>query len=116
MIIADAANNRVQEIDKVAGTQWGKSMAASDIYTIAGSPTGTAGTGGDAGLVASALLDYPQAVVWSSPNLYIADAVNSRVQEMAGSTGTFWGQSMTSGDMYLVFPSFAVSERSGWRM
>jgi RHS repeat-associated protein len=102
VIIADAGNNRIQEIAKATGTQWGKSMTAGDIYTIAGSATGTAGTSGDGGAVASALLDYPQAVTWASPNLYIADAASNRVQEMAGAAGTHWGQSMTSGDMYTV--------------
>src|ERR1019366_540184 len=107
VIIADAANNRVQEIAKTAATRWGKAMAVNDIYTIAGSPTGAAGTAGDGGVVASALLDYPQAVTWSSPNLYIADAVSNRVQEMAGAAGTFWGQAMVSGDMYTVAGSAA---------
>jgi trimeric autotransporter adhesin len=113
VIIADAANNRVQEIAKTAGTQWGQPIAANDIYTIAGSATGTAGTGGDGGAVRSALLDYPQAVVWSSPNLYIGDAVNNRVQEMAGAGGTFWGQPMTAGDMYTVAGSSAGTPGRG---
>jgi trimeric autotransporter adhesin len=109
VIFADSGNNRVQEIDKVAGTatQWGQSMTANDIYTIAGSATGTAGTSGDGGAVASALLDGPQSVAWASPNLYIADALNNRVQEMAGAGGTFWGQSMTVGDMYTIAGSTA---------
>ena len=43
LYIADAGNNRIQEIPATAGTQWGQSMTADDIYTVAGSSAGTAG-------------------------------------------------------------------------
>ena len=107
VILADSGNNRIQEIAKATGTQWGQPMTAGDIYTIAGSATGTAGTTGDGGAAASALLDGPQAVLWASPNLYVADALNNRVQEIAGSTGTQWGQPVTAGDIYTIAGSAA---------
>jgi trimeric autotransporter adhesin len=100
--IADAGNNRVQEIDKTTGTQWGQSMSAHGVYTVTGSASGTSGHTGDGGAAASALLTYPQAVLPSGGNLYIADAGNNRVQELAGAAGTQWGQSMTAGDAYTV--------------
>ena len=102
VIIADATNNRIQLIAKAAGTQWGKTVAANDIYTIAGSATGTAGSSGDSGAASSALLDGPQDVLYSGVNLYIADALNNRVQEVAGSAHTEWGKSMTADDMYTI--------------
>jgi hypothetical protein len=35
-------------------------------------------------------------------NLVIADTGNNRVRVVAGSTGTFYGQPMTAGDVYTV--------------
>jgi len=36
--IADTSNNRVQEVAATTHSQWGISMTAGDVYTIAGSP------------------------------------------------------------------------------
>jgi RHS repeat-associated protein len=100
--ISDAGNNRIQEMAAAAGTQWGvPSMAVHGIYTIAGSATGTAGSSGDTGAATSALLDGPQYVSWSGSNLYIADALNNKVREIAGTNHTQWGSvSMTANHIY----------------
>jgi RHS repeat-associated protein len=103
LYIADAGNNRVQEVAAASGTQWGQSMTAGDMYTVAGSATGTLGHSGDGGPAASALLYQPQGVaVDGQGNLYIADSLNARVQEVAAATGTQWGQSMNANDIYTV--------------
>ena len=71
-------------------------MTAGDIYTVAG--TGTAGYSGDGGAATSARLDLPTGVaVDAGGDLYIADQDNNRVQEVAATTHTQWGQSMTRG-------------------
>ena len=76
---------------------------AGDAYTVAGSPWGTAGSSGDGGAAASALLSGPIGVaVDSADDIYIADAGNDRVQEVAGTTRTQWGQTMGPGDIYTV--------------
>jgi hypothetical protein len=101
--IADSSNNRVQEVAATAHTQWGTSMTAGDIYTVAGSPTGTPGSTGDGGAATSALLHGPYGVaVGTSGDLYVADEANNRVQEVAAATGTQWGASMAAGDIYTV--------------
>jgi YD repeat-containing protein len=101
--VADQDNNRVQEIAGTTHTQWGISMTAGDVYTIAGSSSGTSGTSGDAGAATSALLDGPSGVaVDAAGDLYIADQVNNRIQEIAAATGTQWGISMTANDIYTV--------------
>ena len=41
--VADGSNNRVQEIAATTHSQWGQSMTAGDIYTIAGSSSGIVG-------------------------------------------------------------------------
>ena len=76
-------------------------MTAGDIYTIAG--TGTGGLSGDGGPATAAELLQPQAVaVDGIGNVLIADNGNNRVRVVAASTGTFYGQAMTAGDIYTV--------------
>ena len=88
LYIADYGNNRAQEVAASTGTQWGTSMTADDIYTVAGSSSGTSGHSGDNGAATSALLHSPNAVTLdSSGDLYIADGANNRVQEVAAATG-----------------------------
>jgi RHS repeat-associated protein len=98
--IADSNNNRVQGMAPAAGTLFGVTAAAHGIYTIAGSATGTAGNTGDTGTDTSSLLDGPQDAFVSGGNLYIADALNNRVREIAGTGHTEWGVSMTASHIY----------------
>ena len=107
LYVADGGNNRVQEIAATTHAQWGQAMTKYDIYTVAGPASGEpAGTSGDGGPARNALLSLPRGVtVDSSGDVYIADTDNNRVQEIAGSNGTQWGQSMTAGDIYTVVGS-----------
>jgi len=75
-------------------------MTAEDIYTVAGN--GTFGFSGDGGPATSAELGPAGTVVDAAGNLVIADSVNSRVRVVAETTGTFYGQAMTAGDIYTV--------------
>jgi RHS repeat-associated protein len=102
LYIADTANNAVKEVAKAAGTQWGISMTAHDLYDVAGSSTGASGTSGDSGKATSALLNLPITVAVASTGLYIADSGNNRVQEAALTTHSEWGISMTADDVYTV--------------
>ncbi len=89
LYIADYGNNRIQEVSATSGTQWGITMTAGDIYTIAGNSAGTSGITGDGGAATSAYLYYPSGVAQSSAGtLYIADTWNNRVQEVCSSTGS----------------------------
>jgi RHS repeat-associated protein len=101
--IADSANNRVQEVFASGGSTWGQSMTAGDIYTIAGQATGTSGAAGDGGPATSASLSGPTGIAADSAgDLYIADASNNRIQEVAAASGTQWSQQMTADDIYTV--------------
>jgi RHS repeat-associated protein len=113
--IADAGNNRIQEVSATAKTQWGWTMTAGDVYTIAGATSGTSGSSGDGGAALSALLSSPQGVAVSSAgDLYIADTGNNRIQETPAANSTQWGQSMTKHFMYTVAGSAAgASGHSG---
>ncbi len=101
--VADTLGNRVLEIAGSSGTQWGISMSAGDEYVIAGSPAGLSGRSADGTPAAASLLDEPEGLtIDPSGNLYIADFFNNQVVELAASTGTQWGISMTAGDVYRV--------------
>ena len=103
LYIADGANNRIQEIAGPSHLQWGTQMTAGDIYTIAGSATGSAGNTGDGGPATAAKLNSPEMMsLDSAGDLYIADGVNNRIREIPAASGTQWGQSMTAAHIYNV--------------
>ena len=114
LYIADTGNNRVEEVAASSHTQWGIAMTAGTKYVIAGSSSGTAGSSGSGGAATSALLSAPTDVaVDANGDLYIADSVNDRIQEVAASTGTQWGTSMTANDIYSVLGTTGTSGCSG---
>jgi sugar lactone lactonase YvrE len=101
LMIADTFNSRARMVAARTGTFYGQAMAAGDIYTIAGN--GKVGFAGDGGPATSAKLGKPEgSAVDGSGNLVIADTNNDRIRVVAGSTGTFYGQAMTAGDIYTV--------------
>ncbi len=100
LVVADFLNGRVRVVAASTGTFYGQSMTAGDIYTVAGN--GKAGSSGDGGPATSAALRDPVAVaVDATGNLMIA-GLDHQVRTVAASTGTFYGQSMTAGDIYTV--------------
>jgi len=101
LVIADAFHDRIRVVAEKTGTFYGQAMTAGDIYTVAGN--GTQGFSGDGGAATSAELGDPNDVVTDGAgNLVIADTSNSRIRLVAASTGTFYGQAMTAGDIYTV--------------
>ena len=86
-----------------SGTQWGQTMTAGDIYTIAGSAGGDAGFAGDGSSAAASLMQGPTGLAFDSEeNLYISDSYNCEIREVAATTHSQWGQSMTANDIYDV--------------
>jgi hypothetical protein len=76
-------------------------MTAGDIYTVAG--TGAKGFSGDGGPASAAKLDFPGGPsLDGNGNLVFADVNSNRIRVIAASTGTFYGQAMTAGDIYTV--------------
>jgi hypothetical protein len=101
LVIADQGNNRVRVAAASTGTFYGQAMTAGDIYTVAGD--GNAGFFGDGGPATAAEMNSPAGVVVDGAgNLVIADQGNNRVRVVAASTGAFYGQAMTAGDIYTV--------------
>lgn len=103
LFIADTFNNRVVEVPKSGGTEWGISMSANDLYTVAGSATGASGSSGDGGLATSAKLNEPyQVSLDNGKQLYIADTGNNKIREVAWTTHSEWNVSMTANDIYTI--------------
>ena len=87
----------LQVVANSTGTYYGQGMTAGDIYTVAGGGSNYPGFGGPA---TSASVDPIEATVDSSGNLIYSDYGSDRIQVIANSTGTFYGQSMTAGYLY----------------
>ncbi len=101
LVIADTGNDRVRVVAAAGGTFYNQPMAAASIYTVAGhANTGSAGDGGTA--ITAELASPAGLLLDASGNLLIADSTDNRVRLLAESTGTFYGQSMTAGDIYTI--------------
>jgi trimeric autotransporter adhesin len=101
LLIADTYDNRIRVVAASTGTYYGQAMEAGHIYSIAGD--GRHGFSGDGGPATSAELNGPTAlVVDSSGNLVITDASSNRIRVVAEHTSTYYGQTMTSGDIYTI--------------
>ena len=99
VLVADGNVNVVRIVAKSTGTFFGRPMTAGDMYTVAGGGTSKA-----SGIPATKaeLLQPAGVVVDGAGNLLISDWGLYRLQVVAASTGTFYGQAMTTGDIYLV--------------
>lgn len=100
MAIADTSSNTVRYVPAMSGTFFGQSMTAGDIYGIAGNQT--AGLSGNGGLGTSAELNAPSAVAFDGTAVVIADTGNNEVRFIPAISGTYFGQSMTAGDIYAI--------------
>ena len=70
---------------------------------MAGQAGCTSGSSGNGGVATSAYLNSPHEVrLDSAGDLIISDAGNNRIQEVAASTGSQWGISMTANDAYTI--------------
>ena len=111
IVIADAGfrnpgpqiGSRVRVVAESTGTFYGQPMTAGDIYTVAGSVSGIGGSGDGGPAADAALGTFLLGIrVDAAGNLVLATVDNSRVRVVAAATGTFYGVSMTAGDIYSV--------------
>ncbi len=102
LIVTDVLNNRIRVIANSSGTFYGQPMTAGDIYTIAGGGSGNPGSG-DGGPATQAVFSSPEQVtVDSTGNIVVADTGDYRIRVVAASTGLYYGQPMTAGDIYTI--------------
>jgi hypothetical protein len=98
--IADALNSAVRFIASSPGSYFGTTMVRGDIYTVAG---GTSGYNGDGRPAVSAELTEPYGVALDGAgDLAIADSGNYRVRFVPATSGSYFGASMVSDDIYTV--------------
>jgi hypothetical protein len=100
LIIADNWP-RVRVVAARTGTMYGQKMTAGDIYTIAGDgELGSSGSGGPALL--AKFEDLGGVTTDRHGNVIFTDAFSGLVWVIAVTEGTFYGQAMTAGDIYIV--------------
>ncbi len=97
LVICGAGSIRV--VAASSGTFYGQPMIAGDIYTVAGGGSSTE----DGVLATAALLRTTGEAIDAHGNVLIADTSNGdRIRLVATTTGTFFGQPMTTGHIYTV--------------
>ena len=111
MYIADTLNERVQEVPKATGTEWGVSQAANDMYTIVGNAAGNAGSSPNGTAAASALLSNPSGIACQgSTQLYVTDGGDNEIQEVPSAAVTAWGVTMAADKIYTIAGSAATTQ------
>ena len=96
LVIGDGT--RVRVVAARTGTFYGQRMTAGHIYGIAG--TGVAGYSGDGGPAIRARVSAGAVGLDAAGNVLLADG--NRVRVVAARAGTFYGRTMTAGDIYTV--------------
>ncbi len=118
LFIADTNNNVVREVPAIGGQNFGITMLAQSIYTVAGN--GTAGFSGDTGSATSAMLHGPTGVlVDPAGNLFIADGgvvvgfLTSTLNHVIREVPAVTANGMTTGDIYTVVGTHNVPGFNG---
>ena len=116
-VAVDAAGNlvicddsRVRVVAASTGTFYGLQMTAGHIYAIAGD--GHYGDSGNGGPALQATISPDSAALDAAGNVVVADG-GGYIRVIAARTGTFYGQSMTAGDIYRVAGGGSSSLSSG---
>jgi sugar lactone lactonase YvrE len=103
VVISDTGNYVVRFIPATSSVHFGTAMVAGDIYTVAGNTEyGFSGAGGQATSAELGLDVVTGVAIDKNGNLIISDGDNNVIWAVADTTGTFWGQSMTAGDIYII--------------
>jgi YD repeat-containing protein len=101
LFIADSDNDRIVEVAATSHSQWGLSMSAGDVYTVAGS-AGSAGTPSNGESASAAVLNQPYGIALdSSGDMVIANSEDNLVNFVAASSCASscpWGLGTTTAD------------------
>ncbi len=101
IVAADPTNNYVEMVPNVSGTYFGRSLTAGNVYAVAGN--GTDRFSADGLPAATSVINTPNGIaVDADENLYFADGNNRRIRFVPKTSGTFFGQSMTAGNIYTL--------------
>jgi sugar lactone lactonase YvrE len=101
LLIADGSGNRILELPSRSGRQYGVSVTAGHLTTVAG--TGVAGPGTSGRSARASKLDDPQGLaVGATGDLYIADTSACTVDEVPARSETRVGVALVAGHLYVV--------------
>jgi hypothetical protein len=98
IVVADLGSARIRIVAARPGRFYGQPMKAGHIYTIAGD--GTGGNSGDGGPALRASVAPLSLALDAAGNVVMGSDV--RVRVVAVTSGTFYGQPMTAGDIYTI--------------
>lgn len=102
IVIADGGNDMIRVISNQSGNYYGQAMKAGYIYRVAGHPAAS-GPPQNGIPAISTYLNHPQsAAVDAQGNLVIADTYNNEVRVVAEKNGTYYGQTVKAGYIYLL--------------
>jgi len=101
LFVADTESCEVREVAAGDGTQWGISMLAGHIYTVAG--TGTCGETGDGGPADQAeLWDPVDVAVGPEGDLLVSDGGGEEILDLPRGSGTFYGMHIAADHLAVV--------------
>jgi hypothetical protein len=97
LVISDQSNARLRVVAAHTGTFYGQKMTAGHIYAIAGD--GHHAESGDGGPALQASLEPGSVTLDAAGNMVLAVG---HIRVIAARDGTFYGQTMTEGDIYQI--------------
>jgi trimeric autotransporter adhesin len=101
LVFTDENSDLVEVEAATSGTFYGQQMIAGHVYTIGGN--GQDGYSGNGGPAVDARLSTPAGVtVDQAGNVIFDDSDNDVLRIIAAGSGTFYGLTMTAGDIYTV--------------
>ncbi len=101
IFIEDEGSARVLEVPSSYRVQFGITMQAGDIYTVAGS--GGTGFSGDGSLALGATFDNLSGIALDAAgNLFIVDRWNNRIREVPNVAQVSFGITMLAGNIYTI--------------
>jgi hypothetical protein len=99
--VANTLDRRIRMIPRVGGTYFGQAMTPGRAYTIAGN--GAEGYLGDGSAATATSVNSPYGIgIDGEGNIYIADTSNNRIRMVPAANGTYFGQNMTTGNIYTI--------------
>jgi trimeric autotransporter adhesin len=107
LVVSDSGSRgspaEVQVVAAVTGTFYGHKMTAGNIYKIAGNAKVARVSGGGGPAVKAGLgAAIGQLAFDQAGNVVVADTTGNSIRVVAVTSGTFYGQKMTAGDIYRV--------------
>jgi sugar lactone lactonase YvrE len=97
--IAEASGVKIREVAGVSATQFGQSMTANSIYTIAGTGSSCGSADGAATTTATFCNPYDVAYDSATSTVYVADTGNRLIRKLTGTTvSTLAGSAGTASD------------------